>query len=282
MVGRSATVIPRTAQQGQEMQNFIEANQADLVAYIAQTACPAVLSAVGAAAGVPAPPQVSGILCTLAASFLGKVIDKCADPARKNREFRRDFDATLTTVAQNIPALPAPPIPSPEQLPIFRWARAVAEWENSRGEAGHEMEATWQGSFSTFLAVAPLVLPAATEITLRWALSAGAGGTCEQDLALARLYGPGGQELFSREVEGVFKVGQSEAHSDTAEQVLALPAGNYLLVAAVSGPSGHATLQADYWLTEVTITRETPGARSPIALGMMALGVWLLLGGGRS
>lgn len=273
-------MIPRTAQQGQEMQNFIEANQADLVGYIVQTACPAAVSAVAGAAGVPVPPQVSGILCTFIGNFVNQVIDKCKDPAEKNRRFRKDFNATLEAVAANVPKLPPPPLPREEELPLLRWAQATAEWEHSIGRAGHELEETWSGSFSTFLALAPLVLPSQTQVSLSWFLSAGAGGLCEQDMALVKLLGPDG-ELFAREVEGVYKVGQSESRSDSNEVLLGLPAGSYLLVAAVSGPSGHADLMASYTLTEVSITETIGQQRPPSSVALMAIGAWLLLTGGR-
>lgn len=270
--------LPRTGQ-ADALKHFLEANQADLVNYIAQTACPEVVSGAAAVVGLPVPPQVSGILCNFVAQFIGMVIDKCADPGEKNRQFRTRLNAVLKSLATYMPTLPAPPQPAPEELPLLRWARVTAEWQAGLGEVGEAQQASWSQRYQSFFAVAPLVLPGPTTITLRWFVSAGAGGLCEQDMAAVKLLGQGGQTLFERDVEGVYRVGQSETHEDTASAVLDLPAGNYLLLGAVSGESGHAQIAADYTITEVEVT--IPEAAPTVGWLLIGAGAWLLATGGR-
>lgn len=210
--------LPRTGQ-ASELGRFIEANQQELTA--------AITAALG----------IGGPWAFVVGWIVGWIIDECLDPWQKNRQFRNQLLNANRQVVSNL--TPVRHRTMPEII------------EESLREQTVSVRATWDGAK---VDVAPVVIPWTQTVTVSWNLLGHAASPCHQDVALMRLLGnDGGQmrEFFGQDAEGVARLFQPESTPNSGQGTLHLPAGGYVLLAAVSGDHSTAEASVSYQTAQV-------------------------------
>lgn len=217
-------MLPRTAQPS-ELGRFIQQNEQEIVA--------AITAALG----------LSGPWGLLIGWIVGWILDECLDPWAKNRDFRNQLDqANRTALLGRISPVQSRPMPAIE--------------EETLREVTATAEASWSGSK---VAAAPLVIPWDQTVTVSYTVSGHAASPCHQDVAIVQILGVDGGSLrsfFRQEAEGVARLINPETVTRSGTVSLALPAGGYVLQAAVSG---------DHSMARISVTYETAQIRAALS-----------------
>lgn len=214
-----STALPQTSQTS-ELGRFIEQNEQEII------------SAITAALGLEGP------WALLVGWIIGWILDECEDPWAKNRDFRNQLDqANRLALEGRITPVQSRPMPAIE--------------EDTLREVTVSVQASWDGSK---VAAAPLVIPWDQTVTVSYALSGHAASPCHQDVAIVQILGVDGGTLksfFRKEAEGVARLVHPEPAKDASQTTVNLPAGGYVLQAAVSGDYSSARLSVTYQTAQI-------------------------------
>lgn len=167
---------------------------------------------------------IGGPFGAVAAFLLGQLIDECSDVNRKNRAFTDQLRQSLQTFGR-LPPMQSRKCPEGVTL-IPNEVRAEAT------EIGQPV-------------AVPLVIACDQAVRIRWDLLGHAASPCHQDMALAWLIGSTGQQaavVWEKSATGVARVFQPESVRSSGEEEVALKAGGYVLLTAVTGD--HSTALA--------------------------------------
>lgn len=216
----SATAALPDTGQASELGRFIKQNEQELTA------------AITAALGLGGPWALT------IGWIVGWIVDECLDPWAKNRDFRSQLDqANRAALIGRLSPVQSRAMPTIE--------------EGTLQEVTIRAEASWTGSA---IAAAPVVIPWDQTVTLSYMVSGHAASPCHQDLALVQILGVERGNLrafFRQEAEGIARLFNPETVTRSATASLALPAGGYVLQAAVSGDNSTARIAVTYETAQI-------------------------------